>query len=765
MSSLALRSAPGNESLRDTKFSTSDVRGGGRNLLSFLLDSTILHPEEWDSLSSDTRDRLKSMDDREMLLRELVDLNLLNAYQAARVQAGSVHGLVLGNYRVLSSIGSGGTGIVFMAEHLLMRRKVAIKVLPINCAEQRDLITRFSREVRCVANLNHPNIVTAFDAGVCPRPQPDSPDLYYFVMEHLTGKDLEQYARERPLAITEACSLICQAASALEEAHQHQVVHRDIKPSNLFVTHDGQVKLLDFGLVRHLFGAAMTTPDVLVGTLEYMAPEQAHDPTAVDIRADIYSLGATLFYALTGRSPFPQNGNVYEMVLARQTQQPLSTGSLRDDIPDALDKVLNRMMAHRPADRYATPQAVVNALAPFVDSGLQDTVELSADTNALSRLAPRAGFAPLGKPRVLVVDHDSQTRGMLANLLSTLHFDCIEVSGAEEAIETLRSNPVELVLLAFDLSGTGSRTLLRSLRDNPPCPNLKVVITTRESSPDQAAMFLSQGADDYLDQGLSTTQILARVQSVIRHKLAQDRTDRLSRQLLELNVELERGLNARTNDLVQTRNAFMFGLARLVEYRSPDSIAHLARMQRYCVVLAQEAAGRPGFASQIDQEFILTLECCTPLHDIGNVGLPDAIVLKAGRFEPEERELMQTHTLIGADILRKVVDRIGPSAGFLEMAIDIARHHHEHFDGTGYPHRLAGDAIPLAARIVAVADFYDSLRTRRAQRPGHSHSSALQVMAESSPGKLDPLLLNAFQHRAFQIEQISREKSDRLSFE
>ena len=185
-----------------------------------------------------------------------------------------------------------------------------------------------------VAQLNHPNIVAAFDAGLCPGAQPGDPDLYYFAMEHLIGKDLEQEAGGRPLGIAEACGLAYQIASALDEAHRHQLVHRDIKPSNVFVMQNRQAKLLDFGLVRHLRSDAFTTPDVVLGTLEYMAPEQASDPTQVDIRTDIFGLGATLFFALTGASAFPIEGKLLEAIRRRQKQEPLKARSLRADIPE-----------------------------------------------------------------------------------------------------------------------------------------------------------------------------------------------------------------------------------------------------------------------------------------------------------------------------------------------------------------------------------------------------------------------------------------------
>jgi response regulator RpfG family c-di-GMP phosphodiesterase len=165
----------------------------------------------------------------------------------------------------------------------------------------------------------------------------------------------------------------------------------------------------------------------------------------------------------------------------------------------------------------------------------------------------------------------------------------------------------------------------------------------------------------------------------------------------------------------------------------------------------------PGFASQIDTNVVEMIECCAPLHDIGKVALPDHILMKPGPLTPDERVLMQAHTTIGADTLKEVADQHGVAVAFLQTAIEIARHHHERFDGQGYPDRLAGNDIPVSARIVAIADVYDALRSRRSYKPAMSHSVAVQIMVEASPGHFDPALLKAFSQCADRFERIFRE--------
>src|SRR5262249_27079729 len=232
--------------------------------------------------------------------------------------------------------------------------------------EDVKLLDRFFTEMRAVAHLQHPNIVSALDAGELTPADRALPTLHYFVMEYVPGEDLEEYVLNHgTLSVIKGCDLIHQVASALAEANKHNLVHRDIKPSNVRVTPEEQAKLLDFGLARQLRNR-MTTPGTLLGTVDYMAPEQTQDASTVDIRADIYGLGGTLFWTLTGRPPFHSDCSIVEAVARRLTQGPPSARAVRPDIPAALDAVIARMMALKPADRYDNPEAVMQALLPFL---------------------------------------------------------------------------------------------------------------------------------------------------------------------------------------------------------------------------------------------------------------------------------------------------------------------------------------------------------------------------------------------------------------
>jgi response regulator RpfG family c-di-GMP phosphodiesterase len=369
---------------------------------------------------------------------------------------------------------------------------------------------------------------------------------------------------------------------------------------------------------------------------------------------------------------------------------------------------------------------------------------------------------PEGRPaRVLLVDDEPSIRMFCRFALQADGLACDEAADGQAALDALQQKPYDLVLLDVAMEGMSGTELCRRLREQPPCPHLKVIMFSGKASGDEMAHLLLGGADDYLSKPISITQLRARVKAALRLKDAQDRSDLMTRHLLTVNHELERNLTTRDSDLVHARNALVLALAKLVSYRDSETGAHLVRLQRFARCLAEEAAAfGTKFAGQITPGYIEMLECCAPLHDIGKVGLPDHILLKPGKLDGDERVLMQTHTVIGSDTLREVARHHGFALAFLQMAADIARHHHERFDGRGYPDRLAGSDIPLAARLVAVADVYDALRSRRVYKPALSHAAALQMMTEGCQGQFDPALLPVFHRCAPRFEAIFRDVCD-----
>jgi len=219
-------------------------------------------------------------------------------------------------------------------------------------------------------------------------------------------------------------------------------------------------------------------------------------------------------------------------------------------------------------------------------------------------------------------------------------------------------------------------------------------------------------------------------------------------------TEAERLFRVRDCDPRHKGNALVLTLVNLVKQSDGETSGHVWRLHRYSRCLAEEAACFRPFAGQIDAAVIRRIECGAPMHDIGKVGVPEHILLKAGSLTLEERRQMQSHTQIGCAILTRVAEHYGTASTFLQTAIAIVRHHHEHFDGSGYPDGLAGAAIPLAARIVAISDVYDALRARRVYKPPLSHKMAFQIMTEGSPGHFDPELMFAFHRCAGQFDRI-----------
>jgi response regulator RpfG family c-di-GMP phosphodiesterase len=726
-----------------------------------LLSSSLVLAEDLEGLSTKEQADLANFSDVKTLLPRLVKHKLLTQYQADRIEAGKTSGLMLNNYRVLDRLGAGGMGVVFKAEHVRMRRPVAIKVLSLTAEKDSRMLQRFFAEMRAIAQLQHPNIVSAMDAGEARGPDADSLSRHYLVMEYVPGKDLEEYLIENgPMAPAKACDIVYQVASALAEAHKHHLVHRDIKPSNIRVTPEGQAKLLDFGLARP-FGPRMTEPGTLLGTLDYVAPEQAADAHRADIRSDIYGLGGTLFTCLTARTPFAAEGNTAAVLARRLTAPPPSARLLQAEIPPELDAVVSRMLAVDPDRRYQTPADVMRALLPFIKTQSREW-STEEDRVAAGEAAALLEGTPFGvrQSRVLLVDDEPSVRKFCKLALAGQDALLEEAENGADALALVKSKPFDLVLLDVDMPAMKGTEVLTRLRASLPWPNLKILMFSGRVTSDEMAKLMLAGADDYISKPFSVVQLRARVKAALRLKEAHDRSDLANQRLLAVNAELEQNISGKDSDLIQARNALVLALAKLVESRDTETGAHLMRLQRYSRCLAEEASAATAFAGRIDANFTNMLECCAPLHDIGKVALPDHILLKPGKLTADERVLMQTHTIIGSDTLKEVARQHGFAQAFLHMAADIARHHHERYDGTGYPDRLAGEAIPLAARLVALGDVYDALRSRRVYKPALSHVTSMQLMVEGSPGHFDPALLQIFQRCAHLFERIFQELTD-----
>jgi serine/threonine protein kinase len=371
----------------------------------------------------------------------LVAQGKLTQYQAQELLRGNAVGFVLRSYRILERLGRGGTGSVFKAVHTGMRRVVALKIVKPKKAGDEAELHLFQREVRATAQLDHPNIVRVYDAD-------QARGVYFLVTEFVDGPDLERLVRLRgPLPVGLACDLIRQAATGLQYAHDRGMVHRDIKPANLLVanapgwkssSHPGDalpvtspvplVKILDFGLARYRQpqGDASTIAvrlDNVAGTPDYVSPEQAQNIHAADIRSDLYSLGCTFYFALTGRVPFPGQ-TAMEKYVKHLTEEPEPLRRLRPDVPAPVAAIVRRLMAKAPAERFQMPAELAAALRPWCR--LDERWPIAAETRPGPTLNTPAGNEPeagtgwvfelppsLGRNRVLTQQSPGEPRWSL----------------------------------------------------------------------------------------------------------------------------------------------------------------------------------------------------------------------------------------------------------------------------------------------------------------------------------------------------------------
>jgi len=315
--------------------------------------------------------------DPELLGQFLLEQQHITAWQHKQLIQGRHKGFQIGKYRLLRPLGAGGMGAVYLAEHTRMRRQVALKVLPTKLVNQSSYLERFLLEARAIASLDHPNIVQAYSVD-------NEGDLYYLVMQFVDGKDLHRLIHESgPLECKTAAEYVRQAAEGLAHAHQKNLIHRDIKPGNLLVDTAGTVKILDLGLAlisKH--GERSLTiehDDGVIGTADFLAPEQALDSHRIDSRADIYSLGCTFYFLLTGRAPFCE-GSVAQRLVKHQSEEPPDVRNFRPDAPPEMLAILRQMMAKRPTQRYQTAAHVARDLGRWLGRGSTESVS-SADAH------------------------------------------------------------------------------------------------------------------------------------------------------------------------------------------------------------------------------------------------------------------------------------------------------------------------------------------------------------------------------------------------
>ena len=354
--------------------------------------SRLIEKDQLAAAIADCREGNGNAFDIETVSAHLKASGLLTEWQSKNLLKGRTKGFFLGDYKLQNHLGTGGMSSVFLAKHRLIDRPVAIKILPPSRAEDPNFRDRFEREARATALLSHPNIVRVFDIDT-------QGDTHYIVMEYVSGRDLRAIVKSGgPLPLDRAAHYIAQAAVGLQHAHQRGLVHRDIKPANLVAKADGTLKILDLGLARvdddEISSLTMTNPETMMGTADYLAPEQALNAHTVDGRADVYSLGCTFYFLLTGHAPFTE-GTIAQRILMHQTQPPRDVRADRPDCPHALADCCMTMLAKEP-ERRVPVETIASRLGGWLESNghsianatYASTNELQVDQELLATLRP-----------------------------------------------------------------------------------------------------------------------------------------------------------------------------------------------------------------------------------------------------------------------------------------------------------------------------------------------------------------------------------------
>jgi len=518
---------------------------------------------------------------RETVVDALVHARRLTPFLATRVLSGTLSGLRFGGYRVLDRLSSGSLGVVFRGEHLELGQPVAIKALPLDPQLHPTAVDRFFTEVRILAKLDHPCVPKIYDAGRVAATQPGLPGYAYLVMELVAGGDLENFVYQNGLpTVTQACQWGQQAALGLQACHAAGFIHRDVKPSNLLLDEAQQLKLTDFGLARE-FGSTRTAPQSLLGSVEFLAPEQLADASTVGESADVYSLGCTLFWLLSGQLPHPQQSTTaLAMELIRQGT-PRRLRSVAPEAPAPLDELLAKMLAHSPADR----------------------------------------------PRMATVAQ-SLTQFLEAEHVTPPH---------------------------------------------PACPHHDPLLKT------------------------------------------------LARQLDDL------------------RAAVWHPWCLALQRHPVEGGEHPQRVAGYANLIATTLSRQADWILFSDRRAVIELTQACLLHDLGWLLMPGLLAEPAPEAGDAAHAAHAAHTQLGTALLQDLAQSYPDHFPGWRTTLAVVRHHHERWDGKGYPDRLKAGEIPAAARIAAVAIGYDDQR-----RQGHTHQEAVEQLRGDAGYRYDPAVVAAW---------------------
>lgn len=361
---------------------------------------------------------------------------------------------------------------------------------------------------------------------------------------------------------------------------------------------------------------------------------------------------------------------------------------------------------------------------------------------------------------ILIVDDQAENIEIISLLLGE-QYCVLSAQSAESAFAVIGQGKLpDLILLDVEMPGMDGYEACQRLKSLPGTAHIPIIFLTGRTGIEDEAYGLKLGAVDYITKPVSPPILEARIRTHLALKNASDQL-RNQNVLLEQRVaERTAELVRRTEDVVLAQDTTILALASLAETRDNETGNHILRTQNYVKALASHVRDQQRFKDQLPWEQITLLYKSAPLHDVGKVGIPDHILLKPGKLTPEEFEIMKSHTTLGRDAILAAESKLDSSTSFLRVAREIAYAHHEKWDGSGYPQALSGDAIPLSARIMAIADVYDALISQRVYKPAFPHEKAVAIIAEGRGKHFDPDLADAFAAIADQFDRIAQQFKD-----
>ncbi len=359
---------------------------------------------------------------------------------------------------------------------------------------------------------------------------------------------------------------------------------------------------------------------------------------------------------------------------------------------------------------------------------------------------------PSVKPSILIVDDAPANLSLMAGLLMA-HYTVKALNAGSRVLALARQEAPDLILLDVMMPDMDGYEVCRQLKADPLTCEIPVIFVTSKTDAGSEQRGMAAGAVDYIMRPITPAILLSRVQAHVVNACTA-KTMRIDNQYLKLEVAQQ------TRQIASLQEVTILALASLAETRDADTGNHLKRTQQYVELLCQHLSLQPRFEPYLSAERIRLVAMCAPLHDIGKVGVPDRILLNPGRYKPEEFEIMKTHPQLGLDAIAKAQASVENQDELFEVAKEIVYSHHEKWDGSGYPQGLIGDAIPIPARLMALADVYDALICRRVYKPGLSHEQAVQIIVEGRGKHFDPDVVDAFLALAAEFNTVALRFAD-----